>query len=187
MKLSALALLVAAATACFAQSAAPNSGDAKSHQVMPAIGDLTSRPQSSQTGCPVVLTNASLNTKAHYMPAAGKSGSAGGNGDLSLQFRNMSGKQIQSVGIVAELNVKRSVYDLDATAIQLHLMLTGTGSLDKNSDLSRMVPLTVAAFGLGRISVEQVNYSDGTVWNAASTNNCSLEADGGLRNLVRLK
>jgi hypothetical protein len=179
MKLSALTLLAAAATSCFAQSVVHGSGGSKTLQSGSALSDLDTARRSN-VGCPVMLTSANLTPKGQYLPVRADTGE-GKNGDLHLAFRNMSGKRIESVGIMAELKVKRSLYDLDSITIDVHLEFAGTAIVDKDRDVMLTIPIAKRALGLGSVILDTVTYSDGTVWKAGDKRNgCSVAGGGTL-------
>lgn len=169
MKRSALVLLLAASVSCFAQ----NSNNTKSADLDHLL------PQATQAGCPVMFTSASITPKGRYLPVSSKKDTGNANGDLNLGFRNMSGKQIQSIGLAAELKVKRNRYDLDATTIDIHLTVAGLVEPNEN-DLSRTLALTVNAFGLEQVRLEHVNYTDGSIWTIKNNKGvCSFTGQGG--------
>lgn len=185
MKLSSCSLLFAAAALCSAQSIQLNPNPAISgtapvrtpgplssmdlEQSRPMIMPLD--PEGSQAGCPVVLTNVSLETKARYMPVD-TPGAKSDSPSLDLEFQNKSGKEILSVAFEARLKLKRSIYDLDSTNYDVFLTLPGTAITDQMREQTRVVPLRVPAFAVGTIVLHQVTYSDGTVWAAADHNVC---------------
>jgi len=133
--------------------------------------------QGSQVGCPVELTSASILPKGRLLPVKN---SGSGYGDLQLGFRNVSGKQIRSISVVAELKIKRSVYDLDSTTVDVKFALPGLFSSDKDSTISRTMALTVGAFGFDRVRLEQVEYADGTTWSVNRLVSCSVANQGTL-------
>jgi len=159
MKLVTLALIAASTAIATAQSSAKGN---------PPV-DLNVLPgPNAQAGCPVAFTNVSLETHARLMLV--KQGTAQ-DGSLAFEYKNQSGKPIQSISIRVELKVKKSVYDLDATPITLSMTLTG-------KDSGETLPLNMVAYGLGRVELEQVIYSDDTVWTAGRANTCSYEKTG---------
>jgi hypothetical protein len=167
MKLVTLALAILFPAIAFAQSnlkAAPTS-------------DLSVTPRpTSQAGCPVAFTDVALETKAHLMPVRQD---ATPDGNLRFQYKNQSGKEIQSISVRAELKVKKSVYDLDATTITLQMTLTGKSA--------ETMPLALRAYGLSRITLEQVSFTDGTIWNASTKNTCSYERMNGSEQIGKLQ
>lgn len=151
MKLAAFALITFSSIAALAQTTAA----APSIEVLQ--GSITSR-----AGCPVAFTNVALETKARLMPV--QLGQPQ-DGSLSFSYENQSGKQIQSIAVRVELRVKKSVYDLDATPIALDMMLTGKSAQEK-------LPLAVRAYGFTRVTLQQVTYSDGTIWTPGDKLHC---------------
>jgi len=140
--------------------------------------DLSITPGStSQAGCPVAFTDVSLETKAHFMPVRQDFAP---DGNLRFQYKNQSGKEIQSISVRAELKVKKSVYDLDATTITLNMTLTGKSA-------EETMPLALRAYGLSRITLEQVSFTDGTIWNANTKNACSYEHMNGSEQIGKLQ
>lgn len=131
----------------------------------------------SQVGCPVAFTSVSLENKVHMMlvnqydPAS--------NSSLSFQYKNRSNKQIQSVAVQVELRIKRSIYDLDTNTLMINLTLTG-------NETSKL-PLTTRAYGLGRVTLQQVTYTDGTIWTASEKSPCQYEAFSGAQQIGKLQ
>lgn len=119
-----------------------------------------------QAGCPVVFTDVALKTNAHFMLVQ-----RGGSPDRSVafQYKNESGKLIASISVRAALKVKKSVYDLDTTTVPLNMTLSGTGA-------EEILPLTMLAYGLDRVTLKQVSYIDGTVWTADTKRACSYQS-----------
>jgi hypothetical protein len=133
----------------------------------------------SQTGCPVTLTSARLNWPASYLPVTAAEKVTEPN--LALQFQNSSGKAIRSVSITARFLVKQSVYKLDANAFDLRLTFSGTEAADKAAEQLREIrlPGKMYAYGVTRVSLEQVTFADGTFWMAGmGHSNCSLTVNG---------
>jgi hypothetical protein len=184
MRLFVSALLLAAASAGFAQNgftqnqAAPAPGSELAPGVMTlelqAVGPM---PQS-QAGCPVVLTSARLNWPASYLPVTSAEKVTEPN--LELNFRNSSGKAIRSVTITARFLAKQNVYQLDASGFDLHLTFSGVDGADKAAEQLREIrlPEKMYAYGVTRVSLEQVTFGDGTFWMAMGHNNCSLNVMG---------
>ncbi|WP_158748233.1 hypothetical protein [Acidobacterium sp. S8] len=164
MKLTFLALVTLSATA-LAQNATPGS---------PA--DFRQNPPISQVGCPVSFTTVALETKARLMPVQVGQPQ---DGSLSFEYRNQSGKKIQSIAVRVELLMKKSVYDLDATPIALNMMLAGNGAVET-------LPLAIRAYGLTRVNLQQVTYSDGTIWTAGDKLHCGY-APQGTENIGKLQ
>ncbi len=180
MRLFVSALLLAAASAGISQTqrqAVPAPGSELAPGMMTL--DLQAIPmQQSQAGCPVVLTSARLNWPASYLPATSAEKVTAPN--LALNFQNASGKEIRSVAITARFLVKQSVYELDASAFDLHLTFSGVDAADKAAEQLREIrlPEKMHAYGLTRVSLEQVTFGDGTFWMAMGRNNCSLNVTG---------
>jgi hypothetical protein len=155
MKLVTLALIAAFAINAAAQSNRP---------AAPAeTPDLTAVPPglNLQIGCPVAFTDVSLQRKARFMPVK----DATADNSLAFKYKNLSGKQIESIEIRVELQVKRSIYDLDATTITRYTTLTGT-----SEDIFPLKSLIM--YGLGSVTLEQVTYVGGDVWTPDANNNC---------------
>ena len=150
MKLIALVLFTAAAAA-FAQSKPLRDAD------------LTIVPgANTQAGCPIAFTDVSLKASARIMPVHAEMEPAS---SLAFQYRNQSGKDIRSITVRAELQIKRSVYDLDSITIARDLTLTEDGA--------ETLPLHLITYGLGTVTLEQVAFADGTIWSATTDNGCS--------------
>jgi hypothetical protein len=141
--------------------------------------------RTTQAECPVMLTSVALASKAHVQLTS-KGGTAvmrDDSGALDLHFRNMSGKQIESMDISADVRVKRSVYDLDAAGVPLDFTVSGTGIVDRSSELLRSIPVNSPVFGVGRVTLDQVTYADGSVWSAGPHSACETNGSGGLHNI----
>jgi hypothetical protein len=184
MKLLLSALLLAVSTAAFAQSqAAPAPDQAGGLQSL----DLQAVPQSSpdQTGCPVMLTQAHLNWPATYLPATAAEKATEPN--LALGFQNLSGKAMRSASITARFIGKASKYQMDANAFELHLTFSGVDSADKTAEQLREIrlPAKMYAYGVTRISLDQVTFDDGTVWRAVGHSNCTLNVAGSLAGIAQ--
>ncbi|MGC2637118.1 MAG: hypothetical protein WA294_08050 [Acidobacteriaceae bacterium] len=178
MKLFLSALLLAAATAAFAQnpSANPNQqaaqradgpgiiiNDLVAHKVLPA----------DQSGCPLYLESAYASSAAGLLPVDAR---VHDGGTLSLHFRNQSGKAIRSAAITAHLRVKTNIYDLDAHALDLRLTISGTTGVDRalSQVESIALPQHIYLFGVAQVTLDQVTFEDGSVWMAsAASNTCA--------------
>lgn len=187
MKLLLSALLLAVATTALAQ-------DRSSPAVIPAPAagisslDLQVVPPpspESQTGCPVVLTEAHLNWPATLMPVT--AAERGTEPNLALGYQNSSGKAIGSVGITARFVGKTSKYQLDATAFDLQLTFSGSDSRDKTAEQMRdlRLPMKFYAYGVTRVSLDQVTFADGTIWTAAGHSHCALNVRGSSERISR--
>ncbi|MGA8531091.1 MAG: hypothetical protein WB622_15345 [Acidobacteriaceae bacterium] len=183
MKILLSALLLATATAGFAQvQAVPAPTQPAGIQSL----DLQAvQPSPDQSGCPVVLTQAHLNWPATFMPVTAAEKVTEPN--LALGFQNSSGKPIQSVGITARFLGKTSKYQLDASAFELHLTFSGTDSADKTAEQLRelRLPEKMYAYGVTRISLDQVTFGDGTVWTAIGHSNCVLNVTGSTERITK--
>lgn len=185
MKLFISSFLLAAAAAGFAQSQAtlPHQTTLPAgSELAPGILmlDLQGQPMGavSQAGCPVVLTSARLNWPASYLPVTTAEKVTEPN--LALNFTNSSGKAIRSVGISARFLGKQNIYQLDASGFDLHLTFSGVDAADKAAEQLREIrlPDKMHAYGVTRISLEQVTFGDGTFWTAFGHSNCSLNVRG---------
>jgi hypothetical protein len=139
--------------------------------------DLDHAPNTSQAGCPVAFRDVSLESKAHLMPV--QLGQPQ-DGSLSFQYKNQSGKTIQTIAVQVQLRVKKSVYDLDATTISLDMMLTGNNAAEN-------LPLAVRAYGLESVTLKQVTYTDGSTWTAGTKDRCAYQGNGGSLEIGQLK
>jgi hypothetical protein len=150
-------------------------------------GVLNTVPQfaRSQTGCPVVLTSAQLNWPASYLPVTSAERVTEPN--LALGFHNASGKGIRSVTITARFLGKQNVYQLDANAFDLRLTFSGVDAADKAAEQLRdiRVPEKMYAYGVTRVSLEQVLFADGTFWTAFGHGNCNLDVRGSAERVAK--
>lgn len=139
----------------------------------------------SQSGCPVVLTSAQLNWPASYLPVTSAEKVTQPN--LALGFRNSSGKAIRSVTITARFLGKQSVYQLDASAFDLRLTFSGVDTADDAAEQLReiRVPEKMYAYGVTRVSLQQVLFSDGTFWTAFGHGNCRLDVNGSTERVAK--
>jgi hypothetical protein len=199
VKLFVSAFLLAAATIAFGQN--QNSGEingegpvavhpdgpaspSSRQQWVRALGEqgaIAAIQSDSQMGCPVVLTSARLNRPTSYLPVTSAEKVTEPN--LALGFRNSSGKVIESVTIAARLLGKQNLYQLDADAFDLRLTFSGVDAADKAAEQLReiSVPDRMHAYGVQRVSLEQVLFADGTFWTAAGHANCRLDVSGAER------
>jgi hypothetical protein len=180
VKLIVSALLLAAASAGFAQNqtaAEPGSETAPGIMTLDLQAQAVPTTPESQAGCPVVLTSVHLNWPATYLPVA--AAEPGTEPNLALGFRNASGKAIRSVSLNAYFVAKRSIYDLDATTFKVDLAFSAEAAENAAEQLREIrLPEKMHAYGLTRVSLEQVTFADGSLWTAAGRNNCSLNAQG---------
>ena len=193
MKLFVSALLLSAplvrTSLAFAQSPAPDhppllrcSRDGGAAD--PSL-QLCALSSPSQAGCPVVLTSAQLNWPASYLPVTSAEKVTEPN--LALGFRNSSGKAIRSVTITARFLGKQNVYQLDASAFDLRLTFSGVDAADNAAEQLReiRVPEKMYAYGVTRVSLEQVLFSDGTFWTAFGHGNCRLDVKGSAERVAK--
>jgi hypothetical protein len=175
MRLFGSALLLMASTAGLAQLQSTPPGAAGMEGL-----DLQAAPLSSpgQSGCPVELTSAKLNWPASYLPVT--SAEKVTEPHLALGFRNSSGRAIRSVSITARFVGKRNIYQLDASAFDLRLTFSGGDAADKAAEQLQeiRVPEKMYAYGVTRVSLQQVLFADGTFWTAFGHGNCSLDVQG---------
>jgi hypothetical protein len=193
MKLFLSVLLLAAASAAFAQSQVPapvpllQPGQDLTPQQKDAFEKASGMMGAqldamvggmNQTGCPLYMESASVDSRAGYLPVTARDGE---NGVLNLRFRNQSGKAIASVAVTARVNLKTNIYALDAHTVELRLNFAGTRNLDREEPQGIQIGLPPHAylFGVARVTLDQVTYADGSVWNApASNNTCRTNGPG---------
>jgi hypothetical protein len=200
MKLSALLLLAAAASACVAQNVIPFQKAVPSPDQNPNIGivddDALSRAVTAvaaeaekkelqkmmdrvnQANCPVVLTGAGLTPYVMLLNTSSDVGSDSANRPgLELEFRNVSGREIRSMEFSARILVKRSIYDLDyLPAIHLYLTAYGTRSVDATFAQLRhlSLPQGIRPSLVEGITLEQVTFGDGSVWTPKNDDYCAF-------------
>jgi len=201
MKLSRLLVLFAAASICLAQDiakppvvvyrATPSSKPLlipdqewsamqkmSKEQFQQKIQELTDR--MNQVGCPVVLTSAQMTGYLMLLKdSPGSSGTSTNPGDgpgIDLGFRNASGKQIRSIALDAEFLAKRTIYDLQAEKIEIHLTAEGTRNVDNALDHLRHLPLPQRTHPvvLNHLQLEQVTFIDGSVWMPVRDDSCGF-------------
>jgi hypothetical protein len=191
MRLFVSGLLLAAASAAFGQNQPPgmqpdpSAGTARMEGMVSP--DLQAVPlPESQAGCPVVLTSARLNWPASYLPVTSAEKVMAPN--LALGFHNSSGKPIRSTTITARFLGKQSLYQLDANAFDLRLTFSGVDAADKAAEQLREIrlPEKMYAYGVTRVSLEQVTFADGTFWMAGmGHSNCSLNVKGNAERVAK--
>lgn len=152
MKFVTLALIGLFAVAAAAQNNTTQKADL--NQRNPEISNL-------QIGCPVAFTEVALKTQARYMPVQYE---AGPDNSLAFEYKNKSGKKVESILVRVELTVKRNIYDLDATTITRYMTLT--------EDSSQVLPLNLITYAVGPVTLEQVTYTDGDTWTPGTNKNC---------------
>lgn len=185
MKLVTLALLAffvvleqtgAQSTALAPQTPGIPQRSGQTEQMEISARNLVDRLQNGQSGCPVVFTNVALKRNTHYLPVT-QPISSGGN--LDFQYKNITGKQIQSISIQVEVRAKKSLYDLDAAAITADMVLTG------NSTEVALPPLGFV-YGIDHLTLERVRYTDGTVWDTPQKSACHYGLPGGAEQIGKL-
>jgi hypothetical protein len=172
MRLFVSALLLVGASAALGQNQTAPGVTTLDLQAMPLAPE-------SQAGCPVVLTSAHLNWPASYLPVT--SAESVKQPNLALGFQNSSGKAIRSATITARFLGKQSLYQLDANAFDLRLTFSGVDAADKAAEQLREIrlPDKMFAYGVTRVSLEQVTFADGTFWMAGmGGSKCSLDVKG---------
>jgi hypothetical protein len=118
---------------------------------------------SSQSGCPVQIMDASFDRPAEFMLTAHSR--ADGAPTLRLDYRNFSGKDIESVVLTGWIKVKDSPYQLDSVTHSVRLELSRKALLGKDAQGSQALKLSANAIGFDRIELSQVTYADGTSWS----------------------
>ena len=117
---------------------------------------------SAQTGCPVQIVNASFDRPAELMLTARSRADSAPT--LRLDYRNFSGKDIESVVLTGWIKVKDSPYQLDSVTHSVQLDLSRKGLLGKDVQATQALKLSANAIGFDRIELSQVTYVDGTTW-----------------------
>ena len=135
-------------------------------------------PMSSQAWCPVVLTSARLNWPASYLPVT--SAERVTEPSLALGFSIAGVQPVQSVTITARLLVKASLYQMDAEGFNLRLTFSGAYAAGEAAQQLRDIrlPAKIHAYGVTRVSLERVTFTNGDVWTAWQNNSCSLNVRG---------
>jgi hypothetical protein len=142
--------------------------------------ELARRVEEMQTradrACPVVLTSANLTPHLMLLRAEGDSSRDGG---LDLEFRNASGKSIDSMEFSVQILARKSIYDLAATRIHLDLAAYGARSADETFAQLRhlSLPEGMNPSIVESVTLKQVFYEDGTVWTAKNDSFCGLGPD----------
>ncbi len=113
----------------------------------------------TQAGCPVQIVNASFERPAQLMLTAHTQVDSGPT--LRLNYRNFSGKDIETVVFTGWIKVKDSPYQLDSVAHPFQLELSPKAM---RGDGGKEFQLASTATGFDRIELAQVNYADGTTW-----------------------
>jgi len=116
----------------------------------------------SQAGCPVQIVNASFDRPAEFMLTARSRANSAPT--LRLDYRNFSGKDIESVVLTGWIKVKGSPYQLDSVTHSVRLDLSRQALLGKDVQATQALKLSANAIGFDRIELSQVTYVDGTTW-----------------------
>lgn len=189
MKLFLSALLLAALPAAFAQNPAPEQNNSNvpgepsvqggQDQGAYRVDDLVAR--SVPRACPVFLTAANVDAPARIFPVADASTS--GDGALKLRFQYRSKLPIRSVSITAHLRVKTNKYALDARNLDVPLTIQGTPQLNRPGEhfLQLSLPNHVYLYGVARVSVNSVTFTDGEVLTPNSPEMCGVNGQGAQR------
>jgi hypothetical protein len=117
---------------------------------------------SSQAGCPVQIVSASFDRPAELMLTAHSRATDGPT--LRLDYRNFSGKVIESVVLTGWIKVKDSPYQLDSASHAVALELSRKALLGKDAQATQALTLAANAIGFDRIELSQVTYADGSSW-----------------------
>lgn len=167
------------------QSAQANGGAKGGAAGMEGLLNTVPQFAPSQTGCPVTLTSAHLNWPASYLPVTSAEKVTQPN--LALGFKNSSGKAIRSATITARFLGKQNVYQLDAGAFDLRLTFSGVDAADQAAEQLReiRVPAKMYAYGVTRVSLEQVLFANGTFWTAFGHGNCGLDVQGSAERVAK--
>ncbi len=115
---------------------------------------------TSQSGCPVQILNASFDRPAQLILTSHSQ--AGNAPSLHLEYRNSSGKDIQSVLLTGWIKVKDNPYQLDSVSHPFQLELSRSVLLGKDVQAAQVLNLVGNAIGFDRIELTQVTYADGT-------------------------
>jgi hypothetical protein len=140
-----------------------------------------------RAGCPLTLTSAQLNWPPSYLPVT--TAQKVTQPSLALGFRNSSGKAIRSVGVTARFLGKTSVYQLDASSVDVRISFAGADGAKRAAEQLRQlqfqVPDKTHLYGVTRVSLAQVLFADGTLWTPFGHGDCSLEVGGTAERVVQ--
>ncbi len=128
-------------------------------EVVSGDGELL---QSVQEGCPVRIEEASFERAGRIMLTSERD--AVSSPTLHLDYRNLSGKEIESVELTGWIKVKESRYQLDYSVHPLHWEVSLKAPLSEDAEGTRAFKLASNVFGLDRIELSSVTYSDGSMW-----------------------
>ncbi len=117
---------------------------------------------SHQAGCPVQIVAASFDRPAELMLTAHSRAESAPT--LRLDYRNFSGRDIESVVLTGWIKVKDSPYQLDSVSHSVQLELSRKALLGKDVQATQALKLAGNAIGFDRIELSQVTYADGTAW-----------------------
>jgi hypothetical protein len=112
----------------------------------------------AQAGCPVQILKASFDRPAQLMLTARTQVDDGPT--LRLDYRNLSGKEIDSAVFTGWIKVKDSPYQLDSVTHPFQMEVSQKALLDGGQAFK----LVSNAIGFDRIELSQVTYVDGTTW-----------------------
>lgn len=130
----------------------------------------------SQESCPVVLTSAWLSPRLQLL----RSDDASSGNGIDLQFRNASGKEIRSIELSATILVKQSIYDLGYLP-PMHLYLTAYGTRTIDSAFAQLrhlaLPGGIHPALVKGVTLEQVTFSEGSVWTPSNSDQCGISSD----------
>ncbi|AXC14511.1 hypothetical protein ACPOL_5257 [Acidisarcina polymorpha] len=87
-----------------------------------------------------------------------------GGPTLHLNYRNFSGKDIDSVVLTGWIKVKDDPYQLDYVVRPFQLVLSRKSLLGKDVQAQQALVLGGNAYGLDRIALSRVIYADGSIW-----------------------
>jgi hypothetical protein len=119
---------------------------------------------SHQAGCPVQIVNASFDRPAEFMLTSHSRAESAPT--LRLDYRNFSGKDIESVVLTGWIKVKDNPYQLDSVSHSVALELSRKALLGKDVQATQALKLAANAIGFDRIELSQVTYVNGTTWKA---------------------
>lgn len=116
----------------------------------------------SQAGCPMQIVGASFERPGRIMLVA--QGEMKSEPTLHLDYGNFGSKDIESLLVTGWVKVKHSPYQLDYTVHPVSWELSSKHPLGKDARAAQTLVLASDTFGLDRIELSQVIYTDGTTW-----------------------
>ena len=180
MKLFLSALLLAAATAVFAQNPSPSPTEAAQPTLGPAhyVGDLSAHKVEPQRSCPVFVTAASADAPAQYLPTAPPDSLHKSMLTLHLQYQ--SRLEVESVRMTVHVRMKNNKYDLDTTDLEIPVTIHATAGFDSAGEHALQFPLprNVYFFGVAQASVDSVSFTSGEVWRPQGRQTCGWNGQG---------